>query len=141
MDPGAIAAAPALGCGFHQTFPSEPAVRPDSITIDSIFPLPGTRLAPGSTVVFGTVLSYAAHENLGGGIIVQMGDPNGHELANSFPGISLPQGAGTVTVTTQFQIPSSGINQVEIDYLLLATPGETTEIVAATKQVSYPVGR
>jgi len=63
----AIVAAPALGCGDHASSPSEPAVTPpDSIVIDSIFPLPGTRLAPGSTVTFGTVLSYAVHENLGG---------------------------------------------------------------------------
>jgi hypothetical protein len=137
----AFAAAPALGCGLHQTFPSEPVVQPDSIVIDSIFPLPGTRLAPGSTVTFGTVLRYAAHENLGGGVIVQMSDGNGHDLADDFPGISLPQGTGTVTLTSQFQIPSSGTTRVAIDYVLLATPGETSEIVAVTKLVSYPVSR
>lgn len=137
----AIAAAPALGCGFHQTFPSEPVVPPDSIVIDSIFPLPGTRLAPGSTVTFGTVLRYAVHENLGGGVIVQMADQNGILLANDFPSISLPQGAGSVTLASQFQIPSSGTTRITIDYILLATPGETSEIVAVTKLVSYPVGR
>jgi hypothetical protein len=137
----AIAAASALGCGLHQRSPSEPVVQPDSIVIDSIFPLPGTRLEPGSTVTFGTILRYTAHENLGGGVIVQMSDGNGHDLADDFPGISLPQGTGTVTLTSQFQIPSSGATLIAIDYLLLATPGETSEIVAVTKQVSYPVGR
>ena len=137
----AIAAASALGCGLHQTFPSEPVEPPDSIVIDSIFPLPGTRLAPGSTVTFGTVLRYAVHENLGGGVIVQMGDQNGHDVADDHPGISLPQGAGTVTLASQFQIPSSGTTRITIDYILLATPGETSEIVAVTKLVSYPVGR
>jgi hypothetical protein len=137
----AIAAAPALGCGHHAWSPSEPAAAPDSIVIDSIFPLPGTRVAPGSTVTFGTVLSYAAHENLGGGVIVQMADQNGILLANDFPSISLPQGTGTVTLASQFQIPSSGTTRIIIDYILLATPGETSEIVAVTKLVSYPVGR
>ena len=137
----AITAAPTLGCGHHASSPSEPAAAPDSIVIDSIFPLPGTRLAPGSTVTFGTVLRYTAHENLGGGVIVQMADQNGILLANDFPSISLPQGTGTVTLASQFQIPSSGTTSIAIDYLLLATPGETSEIVAVTKQVSYPVGR
>jgi len=116
-------------------------VTPDSIAIASISPLAGTTLAPGSTVTFGAVLRYTAHENLGGGIIVQMGDQNGHELADSFPGISLPQGTGTVALSSQFRIPSSGVSRIAIDYLLLATPGATTEIVAVTKQASYPVGR
>jgi len=139
----AVAAALALGlgCGLHQRSPSEPVVQPDSIVIDSIFPLPGTRLAPGSTVTFGTVLKYAAHENLGGGVIVQLADQNGILLANDFPSISLPQGTGTVTLASQFQIPSSGATRIIIDYILLATPGETSEIVAVTNQVSYPVGR
>src|ERR1700688_1371533 len=138
----AIAAAPALGCGHHASSPSEPVVTPDSIVIDRIFPLPGTRLAPGSTVTFGAVLRYQASQNLGGGIIVQMGDPaNGHELADSFPGISLPQGAGTVTLSTPLQIPSSGVSRIEIDYLLLATFGETSAIAAVTPEVVYPVGR
>jgi hypothetical protein len=92
-------------------------------------------------VTFGTVLRYTAHENLGGGVIVQMADQNGILLANDFPSISLPQGTGTVTLASQFQIPSSGTTSIAIDYLLLATPGETSEIVAVTKQVSYPVGR
>ncbi|HEY6324368.1 MAG TPA: hypothetical protein VJA16_22725 [Thermoanaerobaculia bacterium] len=137
----AIAVALALGCGLHQTSPSEPVVQPDSIVIDSISPLPGTRLAPGSTVTFGTVLSYAVHENLGGGVIVQLADQNGILLANDFPSISLAQGTGTVTLASQFQIPSSGTTRITIDYILLATPGETSEIVAATKLVNYPVGR
>jgi hypothetical protein len=57
------------------------------------------------------------------------------------PGISLPQGTGTVTLTSPFQIPSSGTTRITIEYLLVATPGETSEFVAATKVVSYPVGR
>jgi hypothetical protein len=136
----AIAAASALGCGHHASSPSEPAATPDSIVIDSISPRGGTTLAPGSTVVFGAVLGYAVHENLGGGVILQVADQTGKLLASDFPSISLPHGAGAVDLTSPFQIPSSGATRVDIAYLLLATPGETTEIVGAT-QVSYPVGR
>jgi len=139
----AIVAAPALGCGHHASSPSEPAVTPpDGIVIDSIFPLPGTRLAPGSTVTFGTVLGYAVHEDLGGSVVIDIGDDRtGTLLGHLFPSISLPQGTGTVTLTSPFQIPSSGVTRMTVEYLLVATPGVTGEFVAATKVVSYPVGR
>jgi hypothetical protein len=136
----AVAAAPALGCGHHASSPSEPVVQADSIAIDSIFPRAGTTLAPGSTVTFGTVLKYQASQNLGGGVIVQMVDQRGNLLANDFPSISLPQGAGSVALSSQFQIPSSGATRIDIVYLLLATFGETSEIAAVTR-ASYPVGR
>lgn len=139
----AIAVTPALGCGHHASSPSEPvAPPPDGIAIDSIFPLPGTRLAPGSTVTFGAVLSYSVHEDLGGGVAVAIDDDRtGTLLGHLFQGISLPQGAGTAPLTIQFQIPSSGVTRVTIQYYLVATPGVTGEIVAGTKVVSYPVGR
>ncbi|HXO39902.1 MAG TPA: hypothetical protein VN999_00525 [Thermoanaerobaculia bacterium] len=136
----AIAAASALGCGVHQRSPSEPAVQPDSIVIDSISPPAGTTLAPGSTVVFGAILHYAAHENLGGGVAAQMEDASGNLLVTRFPATAVPQGAGMVTLASQFQIPSSGLSRIDIYYILYATPGVTTEIVASTK-ASYPVGR
>lgn len=137
----AIAAALALGCGHHASSPSEPAAAvADSLAIDSIFPQAGTTLAPGGNVVFGAVLSYAAHEDLGGGVAAQMQDQDGHLLANIFPATAVPQGAGIATLESPFRIPSSGASRVDIVYILYATPGVTTQIVAATK-ASYPVGR
>ena len=135
----AIAAAPALSCGHHASSPSEPVVLPDSLKIDSIFPQAGTTLTPGSTVVFGAVLSYQASQPGGGGIAAQMEDQNGVLLPN-FPAIAVPQGAGTLALTSSFQIPSSGAGQFHVDYVLYATFGVTTEIAAITR-VTYPVGR
>jgi len=138
----AIAAATALSCGFHLPTPSEPAVTtPDSLKIDSVFPLPGTKLVPGTTVVFGAVLSYQVHESDGGGIVAQLGDQNNNPLDSLFPSTVVPRGAGSVAMTSRYQIPASGVTRLNVDYLMLATPGFTTEIAAATTQASYPVGR
>ncbi len=111
---------------------------PDSITIDSIFPRAGTTLAPGSTVVFGAVLRYQASQPGGAGIAAQTEDQNGALLPST--ATAVPQGAGTLTLASPFHIPSSGAKHFNVDYVMYATFGETTEIAAVTT-VSYPVGR
>lgn len=74
--------------------------------------------------------------------MTQHWDQNGNQLDVVFPPSTVvPQGTGSAAMTSQFQIPAAGVTRLSVDYLLLTTPGYTTEIAAGTTQVSYPVGR
>jgi hypothetical protein len=126
----------AMSCSGKSS-PSEPAPgNGNSLSLQSISPVSGTQLAPGSTVTFRAVLQYSS-QFTSNAVGVQLEDQAGNTLVG-LPTTAVPIGNGVVALDSTFQIPASGTTTIVVAYLLYAAvPGED---ILGQATANYPVG-
>ncbi|HEV7515962.1 MAG TPA: hypothetical protein VGR07_06655 [Thermoanaerobaculia bacterium] len=123
--------------GCNGRSPSESAGA-DSVSISSISPAAGTRLAPGSTVTFTARIDYELSSTLTGAITLVIEDQL-NQVLTTHPQVrtSVTRGRGSVSLSDQITVPASGVTTVRVFFPLSMEGVSSTSVVAS---VSYPVG-
>jgi hypothetical protein len=126
----------AAGCGGNA--PTTPAVV-NSLTVVSISPPAGSKLAPGSSVSVNGTLFYML--NTAGSALVSLAfeDQNNRVLnPTGQPTSIVPGGQGEVSLSGQLTLPASGVTELQVIYTL--TPNANVTPLPTLAIVTYPVG-
>ena len=129
------------GCGGGRS-PSEP-VGPDRVSLSSISPATGTRLAPG-VVTFSATLDYELHSESSGAILLVVQDQDGHLLTvGPQARAAVNRGRGTASVSDHVTVPAAGVSQVRVFFSLVPPDVSATQFLPASPvqpSATYPVG-
>jgi hypothetical protein len=134
------------GCGGGGgRSPVEPVpIAQDSVSLLSITPTAGSRLAPGSVVTFSATASYELQSENAGAILLVLQDQDGHLLTiGPQARAEVLRGRGTATVADHVTVPAASVSQVRI-YLALVPPDISAAQFLNQSPVQpsaiYPVG-
>jgi hypothetical protein len=117
--------------------PTTPPVG-NTLTLLSITPAPGTKLAPGSNVTFNGNLLFVLNSAGSAEVVLIFEDQNNRILnPASQPTSVVPGGQGELNLPGQFAIPSTGVSQLQVIYTL--NPNANAA-VPTTASATYPVG-
>src|SRR5436190_6404931 len=94
----------------------------DSISLSSITPADGTKLAPGSTVNISATVAFHENCSADGTIVMRITDQNGTVLSPDVKATA-PSGDHSKTLTNKFSVPSSGVTRVTVTLALI--PNDT----------------
>jgi hypothetical protein len=126
------------GCNGNYS-PSEPAL-PDTISLTSVTPADGTRVAPGSTLTVSGTVRYQLGSSSSGNILLVFEDQNGSPLLDG-PRQSVPiqRGQGTVSISDTLVVPQLATGATEVAVLFAVAPDGAiaTNTIAL---VTYPIG-
>ncbi len=113
-------------------------IGPDSVTVASILPSGATTLQAGAQVTFSATIDFHFSSAPTGDIAIVIQDQNSHSLSSTvpLPLVAVARGIGTVTLTDQIVIPSTGVTTLYVLFPLGPTGYTYTQTVAA---VSYRV--
>ncbi|HVT18843.1 MAG TPA: hypothetical protein VHQ90_21990 [Thermoanaerobaculia bacterium] len=133
----ALVAAFAGGCGGGSS-PSAPSSSQDSISIVTITPASGTKLAPGSAVVFTATVNYQLASAGSASIFEVISDQNSHLLTTGAQSnTTISRGQGSATLSDHITVPATGVVQVFVDFPLTPAGANTSSAVATA---AYTVG-
>jgi len=123
--------------GCNGRSPSEVSGQ-DSVSISSISPAAGTRLAPGSSVTFNARIDYELSSSATGTITVVIEDQS-NAILTTHPQVrtSVSRGRGSVNLSDQITVPASGVTTVRVFFPLNMAGVSSTNVVVSA---SYPVG-
>ena len=135
-------------CGGGGRSPAEPVVPVvplmDHVSLVSITPAAGTRLAPGSVVSISATVDYELQSEPLGAILLVVQDQAGHLLT---PGpqarAAVSRGRGTATVSDHITVPATGVSEVWIYFSLVPPDVSATQFLLLSgipPSVVYPVG-
>jgi len=133
-----LSAATITSCS--KSSPTEPVLQ-DSVTIVSIQPPAGTTLQAGAPVTFTAAITYHLASAPSGSVAILIADQLGRNLSTTVPQPQVPvaNGTGTVVLTDQVVLPSSGVATVLVLFPLFATGNTSTQTFqSASYPVSYP---
>jgi hypothetical protein len=117
--------------------PSEPSLT-DSISLSSISPAAGTKLAPGSGVTFSGTVNYTLGSAGTGRIVLVIQDQSGNLLTTAAQKTaSILRGQGTVSLSDQITVPATGVTQIQVFFPLTPAGASQTNVVV---HATYPVG-
>jgi hypothetical protein len=129
------------GCGGHSA--SEP-VGSDRVSLLTIAPAAGTRLAAGSVVAFSATVSYELESESQGAILLVVQDQDGHLLTiGPQDRASVSHGQGTATVLGHVTVPATGVSQVRVFLPLVPPDVSAAQFLPASPvqpDAIYPVG-
>jgi len=133
-------AALAAGCGYHS--PSEPDSR-DSISLVSVDPANGTRLAPGAAATFTAAVDYQLRsESLLGGdkgtIALAVEDQDGRDL-DAEVRKTVAHGRGSTSLSDRIEVPATGVSQIKVMVTLIPDAAGAPRLIATA--ATYPVRR
>jgi hypothetical protein len=116
-----LSAATITSCS--KSSPTEPVFLQDSVTIVSIQPPAGTTLQAAATVVFTATVGYHLASAPSGIVLIVIEDQSFKNLSATVPQprVTVASGTGTVTLTDQVVLPSSGVASVLVIFPLVAT--------------------
>jgi hypothetical protein len=134
----ALLLAAALGGGCTGQTSTAPAP-PNAITIVTLTPAAGTRLAPGAAVTFSATLAYMLN-NAGSAEVSMVIEDQGNVVLNSGnqPTTVVSATQGTATLTGALTVPAAGVTQLQVLFTLTPNTSVPIPVVAAA---NYPVGR
>ena len=118
--------------------PTEPVFLQDSVTIVSIQPPAGTTLQAGAPVTFTATITYHLASAPSGSVVIVISDQSARNLSSTVPQprVIVASGTGTVALTDQVVLPSSGVATVLVLFPLFVTGNTITQTF---QSVSYPV--
>ena len=134
----ALAAAALGGCEWHSS--TEPESR-DSISVSSMSPPNGSRLAPGSTVTFTAVVDYQLRSDSllsddQGTISMDIEDQNDRDLDVQVRK-RIGHGQGSTSLSDRILVPASGVSQVKVVVTLIPDAFNAPTVVSVAG--TYPV--
>jgi hypothetical protein len=124
-------------CSGGGSSPSEP-VGQDSISLVTIAPADGTKLAAGSVVTFAATLHYQLSSAASGEIVEVIENQSGGILTSGPQfSVTVSRGQGSAQLADRITIPSTGVTQILVFFPLTPQGANHTSIVATA---TYPVG-
>jgi hypothetical protein len=135
----AVAVGFLVGCNEDSGTTPTPTPTQDSISINSITPIAGTRLQGGQTVTITATLNYSLASTATGEIAIVIQDQAARNL--EAPGdrgraLAISRGMGVATLSATVIIPISGVSTVNAFFPLGPEGATRTEVVAVA---TYPV--
>ncbi|HVT15955.1 MAG TPA: hypothetical protein VHQ90_07200 [Thermoanaerobaculia bacterium] len=129
----------AAGCNWRSS--SEPETR-DSLSLSSIDPPGGTRLAPGGPVTFTAFVDYQLFsQNVLSGdrgtITMDIEDQDGRDLDVEVRK-TVNHGRGSTSLSDRVTVPATGVSQVKVTLSLIPDALNAPAVVSVV--ASYPVG-
>ena len=134
-----ILSASVAGCGKGDS-PTEPTTGTESMSLTSLSPPDGTRLALGTRVTVTATLSTQESCSTGGTITMTIKDQNGNVLS---PDVRKPIDGGrhSTSFSPTFTVPATGVNHVNVNFGLHANDFCCLLcIFEPSAAASYPVG-
>jgi hypothetical protein len=137
-----ILLAAALAAGCDRRSPSEPDSR-DSLSLSSIDPPSGTKLAPGATVTFTAVVDYQLRSAsvLGGDrgtLILNVENQDGRDLDTEVRK-TIGHGQGSTSLSDRITVPAAGVRQIKL--LVTLIPDAAGAPTLISEAATYPVSR
>jgi hypothetical protein len=137
-----ILLAAALAAGCDRRSPSEPDSR-DSLSLASIDPPSGAKLAPGATVTFTAVVDYQLRSAslLGGDrgtLILNVENQDGRDLDTEVRK-TIGHGQGSTSLSDRITVPAAGVRQIKL--LVTLIPDAAGAPTLISEAATYPVSR
>jgi hypothetical protein len=118
--------------------PTEPAFLEDSVAIVSIQPPAGTTLQAGTQAAFTATITYHLASAPSGTVAIAILDQSSRNLSLTVPQprVIVTKGSGTVALSDQVVLPSSGVATVVVLFPLFTSGNAITQTF---QSVDYPV--